>query len=202
MIESAPWSIVTGCERLTPGCDNCPTYWDYKAESRDYHPQFNSRLLLHPKDNPKPTRYFVAAGSDLFHEAIRMEEIQKAFEVMNESHWHTFEVGTKRIERMEIMSQRHLVWSENMIAATGVEASKHKWRIDALRGVDARRMISFGPLVGRVGKVDLVGIESAGVVVEHWGKPRPVKQEWIDEIEDQCREQDVIINKDYWLCEA
>lgn len=89
-----------------------------------------------------------------------------------------------------------------MVAVTAVESAKHKWRIDALRGVDARRMVSFGPLVGRVGKVELHGIESAGVVTEHWGKPRPFKQEWVDEIETQCREQDVIINKDYWLCEV
>jgi protein gp37 len=68
-------------------------------------------------------------------------------------------------------------------------------------GVDARRMVSFGPLVGRVGEVDLAGIESAGVVVEHWGKPRPVLPEWIEEIKSQCADQGVIVNDQYWLCE-
>ena len=200
-IATAPWSIVTGCERLTPGCDNCPTYWKHLKEGKDYHPTVNWDVFNDPMNNLDPTTYFVAAGSDMFHEAIRMEEIQRIFEVMNTAYWHEFQIGTKRIERMEAMSARHLVWSDNMVAMTAVEESKHKWRIDVLRGVDARRMVSFGPLVGRVGEVDLAGIESAGVVVEHWGKPRPVLPEWIEEIKSQCADQGVIVNDQYWLCE-
>jgi protein gp37 len=201
-MESNAWNIVTGCERLTPGCDNCPTYWGYKERGEDYHPKFNENLLSEPLLNKVPTRYFVAAGSDMFHEAIRLEDIEKAFIVMHMANWHTYEIGSKRIERMAVLSNRGLVWEPHMIAVTGVEESKYKWRIDCLREINARRMVSFGPLVGRVGDVDMTGIEFAGVVVEHWGKPRPVKPEWVTEIEDQCINQGVILSSRYWLCEA
>ena len=196
-----PWKVVTGCERLTPGCDNCPTYWEYKAENRDYHPQFNPGRLQDPLLNMEPSVYLVAAGSDMFPEAIRLEEIQKIFKVMQEATWHQFEVGTKRIERMQVISERHLTWANNMVALVPVESARYRWRIDTLRDIDARRMVSFGPMVGRVGEVDLTGIETAGVVVEHWGKPRPVDPEWVDELHEQCEEQGVKFTNDYFLCE-
>ena len=197
-----PWSIVTGCERLTSGCDNCPTYWQYQAENRDYHPQFNSNRLDEPLLNMEPSVYLVAAGSDMFHEAIRLEDIQKIFKVMQEATWHQFEVGSKRVERMASLSNRHLTWNDNMMAVTAVEEAKYRWRIDVLREIDARRMVSFGPIVGRVGEVDMTGIETAGVVVEHWGKPRPVDPEWVDELHEQCLEQDVRFTNEYFLCET
>jgi protein gp37 len=141
----------------------------------------------------------VSAGSDLFHEAIRVEEIEAVFNVMAKATQHHFEVITKRIERMETLTARRLTWPSNVMAGVTVEETKYKWRLDCLRGIDARRFVSFGPMTGRIGKVDLTGIEVAGVVVEAWGKPRPVKQEWIDEIHKQCDEQKVRIAKQHWL---
>jgi len=141
----------------------------------------------------------VSAGSDLFHEAIRAEEIEVVFKLMAKTSWHHFEVITKRIERMEVLSNRGLDWPDNVMAGVTIEESKYNWRLDCLRDIKARRFVSFGPMTGRIGKVDLSGIEAAGVVVEAWGKPRPVKQEWIDEIYLQCDEQDVRIAKQHWL---
>ena len=81
-----------------------------------------------------------------------------------------------------------------------LEEGKYKWRIDCLRNVDTTRMISFGPMTGAMGKLDLSGIHQAGVVVEHWGpNPRPIKAEWIDEIHKQCEEQGVTILNKHWL---
>ena len=199
ILKVARWNITTGCERLTPGCDNCPTYWDAKERGLDYHPTFNADLLGVPLVNKTPTAYMVSAGSDLFHEAIRAEEIEVVFKLMAKTSWHHFEVITKRIERMEVLSNRGLEWPDNVMAGVTIEESKYNWRLDCLRDIKARRFVSFGPMTGRIGKVDLSGIEAAGVVVEAWGKPRPVKQKWIDEIYLQCDEQDVRIAKQYWL---
>ena len=201
-METVPWNIVTGCERITPGCDNCPTYWAYLKEGKDYHPQFNVDVLREPLLNDVPTNYLVAMGSDMFHEAIKLEEITQIFEVMTLATCHTFEVGTKRIERMQVMSERHLTWKENMIAVTAVEDAKYRWRIDCLREINARRMVMFGPMVGRVGEIDMAGIEVAGVVVEDWGKARVIDPEWADELTEQCQEQGVRITNSVWLCEV
>jgi protein gp37 len=189
------WNIVTGCERLTPGCDNCPSYWDSKMNGWDYHPVFHEDRLSVPFLNQEPTAYMVALGSDLFHESIRVEQIASVFEVMHKTPWHHFEIVTKRIERMEAVSNRHLHWPENAVAGVTVEESRYNWRLDCLRGINARRLVSFGPMTGRIGKVNLDGIEVAGVIKETWGKPRPVKQEWIDEIHEQCAESGVGISE-------
>jgi len=197
------WPVVTGCERLTPGCDNCPTYWEYQKHDRDYRPKIHFSELAVPGYKDEPTIYLVAAGSDLFHESVTEHFIHLVFDTMTENPHHHFEVGTKRIERMVAMTKRGLKWPDNAVAFTAVEESKYKWRIDALREVDAKhKMISFGPMVGRVGEIDMTGIDVAGVVVETWGpNPRPIKQEWIDEIITQCRDQEVRISMDSWLFE-
>jgi len=201
-MEIAPWNITTGCERLTPGCDNCPTYWDSHKNGWDYHPSFNLKELSTPLDNKVPTAYMVSIGSDLFHEAIRLKEIASVFNVMRLATWHHFEVVTKRIERMEVISRRDLRWPKNAMAGVAIEGAKHLWRLDCLKDIDARRFVSFGPMVGRIGKVDLTGIEVAGVVVEDWGKPRAVEPEWIDEIYEQCEKFGVGISKETVLAEG
>ena len=200
-MEISPWNITTGCERLTPGCDNCPTYWDAHKNGWDYHPTFNLKELSTPLNNKVPTAYMVSVGSDLFHEAIRVSEIASVFEVMHLATWHHFEIVTKRIERMESVSRRHLHWPVNSMAGVTIEEEKYAWRLDCLRDVNARRFASFGPMVGRMGKVDLTGIEVAGVIVEEWGKPRPVKPEWIDEVYEQCEKYGVGISKEIVLAE-
>ena len=193
------WNIVSGCERLTPGCDNCPTYWEYKEKGLDYHPKEHPERLSIPLDNPTPSIYMVATGSDLFHEAVGMEFIQLVFAVMRQADWHQFQVVTKRAERLEAASS-DLQWPRNAMAGIGLEEGRYKWRIDCLRNVDALRFISFGPMTGAMGKLDLSGIHQAGVVVEHWGPhPRDVPPEWIDEIHKQCEEQGVTILDKHWL---
>ena len=109
-MEAINWQVVTGCERLTPGCDNCPTYWNFKKLGLDYHPQTHSEALRDPLANKVSSLYLVAAGSDLFHEAVRTEFILEVFRVMHLAYWHRFEVGTKRIERAATLSDRHLIW--------------------------------------------------------------------------------------------
>ena len=197
------WPVVTGCERLTSGCDNCPTYWEYKKNGWNYHPKIHYGELKVPSERSEPTGFMVAAGSDLFHEAVTEHFIKSVFEIMAENPNHHFEIVSKRIERMVAMSERGLQWPDNVVAATAVEEAKYKWRIDALRELKAKKkMISFGPLIGKVGEIDMEGIDVAGVVVATWGlNPRPAKQEWIDEIITQCVFQGVLLSDDAWLME-
>jgi len=198
-MEAINWEVVTGCERLTPGCDNCPTYWNHKKLGLDYHPQTHSEALRDPLANKVSSLYLVAAGSDLFHEAVRTEFILEVFRVMHLAYWHHFEVGSKRIERMATLSDRSLIWRENMLAFTGVESAEYKWRIDVLRKIEARRMVSFGPMVGRVGEVNLEGIEVAGAVVEDYGpKPRPIPDEWVEHLRIQAEVQNVRWSTTRW----
>jgi len=195
------WEIVTGCERLTPGCDNCPTYWDYKEKGMDYHPIFHMDRLRDPYEMVGPATVVVAPGSDLLHEAITYKHILAAAAVMEENHDLVFELGTKRAERLGALQ---FMWPDNVMVGIPVEESKYKWRIDILRDdVQAKhKMISFGPMTGRVGKVDLSGIEAAGVVVETWGpNPRYVPQSWVDEVKDQCLEQGVRYIEQHWVSE-
>lgn len=196
------WKVVTGCERITPGCDNCPTYWEAEKNGWDYSPATQPAFLNDPLYNKMPSAYMVASGSDLFHESVPVEFIQAVFHAMTKASHHHFEVLTKRAERMEMVSNRYINWPANAVAGVGVEETRYKWRIDCLRNINARRMVSFGPMTGRVGKVDLTGIEGAGVVVETWGpNPRPVKQKWINEVNMQCKKQGVVMLGDSWLAQ-
>jgi len=201
-MKIVPWEVVIGCERISPGCDNCPTYWEFKKEGWDYHPSAQLINLREPLRKDEPTCFIVASGSDLFHESISTEFIQTVFEIIKDAEplGHQFEVITKRAERMEMVSNRFLEWPDNAIAGVAVEESRYKWRIDCLRNIKARRFVSFGPLTGRIGKVNLQGIEVAGAVPETWGShPRPTDPKWIDEIELQCKKQGVAISQQHFL---
>jgi len=192
------WEIVTGCERLSPGCDNCPTFWEYKAHGWDYHPRFNREKLREPYEILPPAIMIVAPGSDALHEAITYKQVLAMAAAMEHNPKIVFELGTKRVERLEALP---IIWPDNVIVGVPVEEARYKWRIDALRNVQARtKMISFGPMTGRVGKIDMRGIDVAGVVVESWGKsPRSMKPEWVQEIKDQCIEQGVRYTEQNWI---
>ena len=149
-------------------------------------------ITLNPFLNKVPTKYTVAVGSDLFHEAIRTIFIKDVFKVMNKTTWHQFEIVTKRAERMEYLSSKQLKWPDNTTAGVAVEESKYKWRIDCLRNIKTKRLVSFVPIIGPIGKLDLSGIDSVGVVAEHCGpNPHEAKKEWIEEVNIQCKEQGI-----------
>jgi len=193
------WKVVTGCERLTPGCDNCPTYWEAQREGFDYTPAIQPVYLNDPLRNHEASVYLVASGSDLFHESVPLEFIQVVFHKIMEAGQHQFEIVTKRAERLEMLGP-YLPWPDNLITGVAVEESRYKWRIDCLRNIPGRKFVSFGPMTGRIGEVDLTGIEGAGVVVEDWGPaPRSVEPEWIEEINMQCEEQGVLLATNKWV---
>jgi Bacteriophage protein gp37 len=136
--------------------------------------------------------------SDLFHEDIPVEFIQKVFGIMNKAYWHTFQVLTKRAERLEELAP-YLIWSPNIWQGVTVESDQYKFRIDSLRKVNAKvRFISFEPLIGEVKNLDFADIDWAIVGGESGFKARRMDPDWVLSIKNECEQQDVIFYFKQW----
>ncbi|MBV6421933.1 MAG: hypothetical protein DAHOPDDO_03221 [Ignavibacteriaceae bacterium] len=193
------WNPVTGCNKISPGCKNC--YAERMAKrlkfmgSERYKNEF--KLTLHedviqePLNWKKPRTIFVNSMSDLFHEEIPLEFIQKVFNVMVKAEWHTFQILTKRSERLEELSSL-LPWSKNIWMGVSVENQKYTSRISNLRKVpSAVRFLSIEPLISKITKLDLRGIDWVIVGGESGPKSRFMDPEWVRIIRDKCNEQEV-----------
>jgi protein gp37 len=157
---------------------------------RNYRNGF--RLTLHPHALglpltwKKPQLIFVNSMSDLFHDDVPTEFIHSAFQVMRQAHWHTFQILTKRSERL-LAENTGLIWPTNIWMGVSVETEKYKYRIDNLRKTDAHvKFISFEPLLGPIQSVDLSGIHWAIVGGESGPHARPVSEPWVLDLRDQC----------------
>lgn len=195
-----PWDTITGCTKISAGCKNCyaekVTDWMIRLGKEKYHSGFHSvvchdYVLEAPVKRKKPQTYFVNSMSDTFHKDVPLEFIQKIYKVMNERPQHTFQVLTKRSERMLELAP-YLDFSENIWQGVSVEKADSVYRIDHLRQTPARvKFVMFEPLVGRVGKLDLRGIDWAIVGGESGQNWRPMEVDWVREIRDQCIESGV-----------
>jgi len=134
----------------------------------------------------KPQTIFVNSMSDLFHKDIPVEYIQRVFETMERAHWHRFQVLTKRAERVEELSSL-LPWPENVWMGVSVETLKYAYRIDHLRRTPARvRFLSLEPLLGPLPELDLRDIHWVIVGGESGPGARPMSEEWVTDLRDQC----------------
>jgi protein gp37 len=134
----------------------------------------------------KPQTIFVNSMSDLFHEDIPVEFIQKVFGVMNLARWHRFQILTKREQRLQELAPK-LRWGANVWMGVTVENAACMHRIDALRAVPASvRFLSLEPLLGPLPNLDLGGIHWVIAGGESGPGARPVKPEWVTDIRDQC----------------
>jgi protein gp37 len=123
--------------------------------------------------------------SDLFHEDVPLEYIQRVFEVMNQAHWHQYQVLTKRAERLRELSPR-LPWTPHIWMGVSVENETYLSRIDCLRGTGAHiKFLSLEPLLGPLPAMNLSGIDWAIVGGESGPGARPVAAEWVTDIRDQ-----------------
>ena len=154
-------------------------------------------LRMHPHVLELPLRWkksqtiFVNSMSDLFHKDVTRDFVMKVFDVMSQAHWHTFQVLTKRAERLAAL-QAELPWSDNIWMGVSVESKDYKRRIDFLRNTKARvKFISFEPLLGDIGEVDLHGIDWAIVGGESGPGARPMDLQWVINLRDQCQAQKV-----------
>jgi protein gp37 len=148
----------------------------------------------------KPRRIFVNSMSDLFQDGVPIEFIERIWSVMQEANWHTYQVLTKRPRNMAAILQR-LARSPlpNVWLGTSVESGAYRERIDELTRVSSLiRFISFEPLLGPIGKVNLAGIHWAIVGGESGPHARPMNVDWVSEIQEQCRRQGVAFFFKQW----
>jgi protein gp37 len=154
-------------------------------------------LTLHPHTLKmpftwkKPQLVFVNSMSDLFHEEVPLEYIKQVFDVMNQTPQHTYQILTKRAERLAELSAQ-LNWSDNIWQGVSVESNTFVSRIDELRKTGAKtKFLSLEPLIGPIPSLDLLGIDWAIVGGESGPGARPVKAEWILDIQQKCADAGV-----------
>ncbi|VAW40120.1 Bacteriophage protein gp37 [hydrothermal vent metagenome] len=148
-------------------------------------------VLQAPLTWKKPKKIFVNSMSDLFHEDIPLDFIQKVFAVMRQAHWHQFQVLTKRSDVLLELDQ-FIDWPPNVWMGVSVENQQYTFRIDDLRQTSARvKFLSLEPLLGALPDLNLDGIHWAIVGGESGPSARPMLEEWAIDIRDQCVDAEV-----------
>jgi protein gp37 len=188
------WNPLTGCTKVSPGCKHC--YAERMALRLQAMGQPNYangfRLTMHkhmlelPLRWKKPQMIFVSSMSDLFHQDVPWEFIQKVFDIMCRASWHTFQVLTKRSGRL-LELDREINWPANVWMGVSVENKDYTFRIDHLRQIGALvKFLSLEPLLGPLPGLDLHGINWVIAGGESGPGARPIVKEWVVDIKDQC----------------
>ena len=189
------WNPVTGCTKISAGCKHC--YAERMAErlrvmgQANYANGFDVTLQPHMLEHPlrwkKPQTIFVNSMSDLFHKDVPVSYVKQVFEVMRRAHWHCFQVLTKRSERLAELDSK-LAWAPNIWMGVTVEADCYTPRIDDLRNTHAHvKFLSLEPLLGPLPGLNLAGIDWVIVGGESGPRSRPIAEDWVTDIRDQCR---------------
>lgn len=208
MIEWAGfvWNFILGCTKRSPGCEHCYAIAEVGRERCDAHKglavlqpipnwtgvlRFRPEVLCHPLKRTIPTKWFVNSLSDFFHEGVPLDWQCAGLEVMQMANWHIFQLLTKRQERLQSLLNgelRSYAGLPNVMWGVSVENRKHGLaRIDALRNSAARiRWLSIEPLLEDLGQLNLDGIDWVVVGGESGANARPIKEEWVVSIKDQC----------------
>ena len=194
----ATWNPVTGCTKVTRGCDNC--YAERLAErfrgtpghpfERGFDLTLRPERLSQPLSWKRPRKIFVNSMSDLFHKEIPAEFVDRVFDVMEEADRHVFQILTKRSSLMESYLKRRYEWSNaprHIWCGVSVEDHMATARIRHLRRAPvAVRFLSIEPLLGPVGDIDLEGISWVIVGGESGPRARPMQERWALDIRDLC----------------
>jgi protein gp37 len=195
----ATWNPVTGCTKISSGCANCyaerlalrlqamgnPSY------KNGFSVSLHEDMLELPFRWKKPQAIFVNSMSDLFHEDIPVEFIERIFNTMRQAKWHRFQILTKRAERMLELSPQ-LPWARNIWMGVTVESSNHVSRIENLKKTGASvKFLSLEPLLGPLPNLQLNGIDWVIVGGESGPRARPIYEEWVIDIKNQCQKQEV-----------
>ncbi len=193
------WNPLTGCTKISPGCKNC--YAERMAHrlkamgQEKYRNGFELTMHEYVLEDPlhwkKPQMIFVNSMSDLFHEDVPVEFIQRTLDVMRQADWHTFQVLTKRSERL-LEIDPEIDWPENVWMGVSVENQEYTFRIDHLRQIHAQtRFLSLEPLLGPITKMNLDKIHWVIVGGESGPGARPMEKIWVTAIRNQCLHSDV-----------
>lgn len=194
------WITVTGCNKVSPGCKNCYaerlTNRLQLMHSHKYGKGFGKVILHHsaldkPYHYKTPKKIFVNSMSDTFHTDVPETFIQEIFTVMNKTHWHQFQVLTKRPDRLVKLSKA-LPWTPNIWMGVSIETEDYIHRMDLLKSTDAYiKWLSLEPLLGPLPDLDLGGIGWVVVGGESGPGARPMDEAWVQEILDQCNDASV-----------
>ncbi|HTW87330.1 MAG TPA: phage Gp37/Gp68 family protein [Candidatus Binataceae bacterium] len=198
------WNPVRGCTKISPGCKHCYAETFAKrfigVPGHPFEQGFDLRLVPEKLNDPlrwrTPKRVFVNSMSDLFQEGVPADYIAQVGRGMRAADWHTYQVLTKRHERMHELLSGGLNWMAalpNVWYGVSVEDREYGLpRIDTLRVTPATvRFLSIEPLLENLGGLNLSGIHWVIVGGESGPKARPMKEEWVQSILEQCREQSV-----------
>jgi protein gp37 len=200
----ATWNPVRGCTKVSPGCKHCYAQtFSERFRGVSGHPfeqGFDLRLVPHKLEEPlrwrRSRRIFVNSMSDLFQDGVPTEYIAKVGRVMERANWHTYQVLTKRPERMRELLSQELGWLtalRHVWFGVSVEDRRHGLpRIDVLRRTPASvRFLSIEPLLEELGEIDLSNVDWVIVGGESGPFARPMREEWVVSIRDQCRRAEV-----------
>lgn len=200
---NATWNPVTGCAKISRGCDNC--YAERFAErfrgvaGHPFETGFDLTLRPARLDQPKkwrqPRMIFVNSMSDLFHKAIPLSYVDSVFDTMEQADWHTYQVLTKRSSLMRSYVNRRYFGGNvpsHIWLGVSVEDGGRVSRIAHLKQTVASiRFLSLEPLIGPLGFLDLRGIHWVIVGGESGPKARPMRVDWVRAIRDQCLSENV-----------
>ena len=200
------WNPTTGCTKISAGCKHC--YAEVMSRRLEamgidkYKDGFKLRIhenALHiPYSWKNPKIVFVNSMSDLFHKEVPVSFIQKVFEVMNSTPQHTYQILTKRAERLYELHDK-LSWTTNIWMGVSVEDNKVTDRIDFLRETNAKvKFLSCEPLIGPLPNINLENIHWAIVGGESGRNARPMKESWVWDIRQQCAGQGVAFFFKQW----
>lgn len=203
------WNPVTGCTKISAGCDNC--YAERFSErfrgvaghpfERGFDPTIRPDRLTHPLTWTKPRLIFVNSMSDLFHKEVPRDHIAKVFDTMERAHWHIYQVLTKRSTLlMKFLNERYKSSAPlSHIWFVSVEDQQATTRIAHLRKANAAvRFLSIEPLIAPITGLDLEGIDWVIVGGESGPRARPMDPRWAIEIRNQCVRSNVAFFFKQW----
>jgi protein gp37 len=199
----ATWNPTTGCDRTSPGCDHCYALtlakrlkamgvakYQNDGDLRTSGPGFgvtaHADALAVPLHWSTPRTVFVNSMSDLFHEEVPLDFVRQVFEVMAETPQHTYQVLTKRAQRLAKVAG-DLVWPTNVWMGVSIENDRYVFRANHLRSVPAAvRFLSVEPMLGPVPSLDLSGIHWVIAGGESGHGARPIEQRWVVDLQERC----------------
>lgn len=209
------WNPTTGCDKVSPGCDNCYALTlskrlkamgaeKYQNDGNPITSGPGFGITLHEKALEQPYKWkaprtvFVNSMSDLFHAKVPLDFVRRVFDVMSETPQHTYQVLTKRSSRLPRLASK-LEWPANLWLGVSVENEDYLHRVDHLREVPAAvRFLSCEPLLGPLTNLELHGIDWVITGGESGPNARPLDAGWVREIRDKCNEHGVPFFHKQW----
>jgi len=193
------WNPTTGCTKISLGCKHC--YAERMAKrlkamgNKKYKNGFQLTMQPDVLNDPyswrNPRSVFVNSMSDLFHEKMSFEYIQKVFKVMNDNLRHTFQILTKRSDVL-LEYSKYLNWTKNIWMGVTVESQPFSHRIDELTKTTAFvKFLSLEPLIEKVKISNLTEIDWVIVGGESGPGARPILEEWVVCLKNQCQSQNI-----------